>query len=407
MTTPDQAPALTTQGWAEAWLTAFETAAADPVTLMTGERLLTTADIGQVHINPGIAKTTLTAPNAKRPHQPCVTISPLERPAWKRLYTALAASDKIADVINAGRLPDTITDPATVNGIRIAPTPGDITFSCSCRPDPGICAHTAAVGYRVAQNLRANPGLLITLRGGSMKQLRTTVRLRKPTVPAQAPAPQQARAGTDAAQAFDRWKNRPARTEVARRRTPQTAPAPLLDSLRPELPGPGPTVQALRLLTKDAAVRAAALLAGRPLPMTDEPVQDAARLLADPAHRPYLEHAAEQLGLSTLQMRDLALAHEYGGPANVDVTLWPLPADPDDLAHAEAAIQPHRPAPLATLASQDNHLTDATARIQIRLGTDRRWYPYTDWHGTWRPAPGHSADPAVAYRAARRALRDR
>ncbi|MFF9143151.1 hypothetical protein ACF09G_37115 [Streptomyces albogriseolus] len=407
MTTADPAPALTTRGWADAWLTAFETAAADPVMLLTGERLLTRADIGQVHINPGIAKTTLTMPNSVRPHQPCVTIRPLERPAWKRVYKALAASDEIADVINAGRLPDTLTDPATVDGLRIAPAPGDLTFTCSCRPDPGICPHTAAVGYRVAQQLRANPGLMVTLRGGSMKQLRTTVRLRKPTVPAPSPAPEQARTGTDAPQAFGRWKARPTRPDRARLQPPHAVPAPLLDSLRSDLPDPAPTAQALRLMTRDAAARASALLAGRPLPAGEDPVQDAARLLADAAHRPYLEHAAEQLGLSTLQMRDLALAYEYGGPAGVDVTLWPLATDPDALAYAEAAIQPHRPAPLATLASQDNQLTDAAARIQLRLGADGLWYPFTDWHGTWRPAPGHSTDPATAYKAARRTLRER
>lgn len=405
MTPADQALALTTHGWADAWLTAFEAAAADPVTLLTGERLLTTADIGQVNINPGIAQTTLTAPNAQRTHKPCVTISLLERDSWKRVYKALAAADHLADIINAGRLPDTLTDPALVDGIRITPAPGDITFSCSCRPDPGICSHTAAVGYRIAQQLRANPGVLITLRGGSMKHLRTRVRLRKPTAPTQAPAPDQTQTGTDAHQAFRSWKNRPAHPEPH----PQALPPAqtLLDELRPEPPSPGPTAQALRLLAHDAAARASALLASRPLPATDDPLQDAARLLADPSHRPFLEHAAAQLGLSTLHLRDLALAYEYGGPANVEVTLWPLAADTEALAHAETSIQPHRPAPLATLASQDNRLTDEAARVQLRLGADGRWYPFTDWHSTWRPAPGHSADPSTAYQAARRALRDR
>ncbi|MFI1701491.1 hypothetical protein ACH419_36810 [Streptomyces bobili] len=405
MTTADRAPASATHGWEDAWLTAFEAAASDPVMLLTGERLLTRADIGQVHINHGTAKTTLTMPNAARPHQPCLTISPLQSHEWERFYQAIGASAEHADVIAAGRLPDTLTDNADV--IRIAPTPGDITFTCSCRPDSGICPHSAAVGYRVAQHVRANPGVLLTLRGGSMKQLRTMVRVRKPPDPAPAPGPGpgQTRTGTDAHQAFGRFNARP--TRPARVRTTQTVPAPLLDGLRSDPPAPGPAAQALRLLSRDAAARAAALLAGRPLPAGGDPVQDAARLLADPAHRRYLEHAAEQLSLSTLQMRDLALAHEYGGAAGVEVALWPRAADAEVLAHAEAAIQPHRPARLASLVSQDNQLTDAAARIQLRLGSDGLWYPFTDWHGTWRPAPGPSDNPATAYKAARRALRDR
>jgi uncharacterized Zn finger protein len=405
VTTADHAPASATHGWVDAWLTSFEAAAADPVVLLTGERLLTRADIGQVHINHGTAKTTLTMPNASRPHQPCLTISPLPSPEWERIYQAIAASDGHVDVIAAGRLPDTLSDNADV--LRIAPAPGDITFTCSCRPDPGICPHTAAVGYRVAQHVRANPGVLLTLRGGSTKQLRTMVGLRKTTDPAPTPGLEQARTGIDAHHAFGRFNARPTRPRPASSRTPQTMPAPLLDALRSDPPAQGPTAQALRLLTRDAAARASALLAGRPLPAGDDPAQDAARLLADPAHRRYLEHAAEQLGLSTLQMRDLALAHEYGGASGVEVALWPLTADAEVLAHAEAAIQSHRPARLASLVSQDNQLTDEAARIQLRLGSDGRWYPFTDWHGTWRPAPGPSGDPAAAYKAARRTLRDR
>ncbi|MGW1617339.1 hypothetical protein ACWCQZ_50245 [Streptomyces sp. NPDC002285] len=407
MTTADQAPVSATHGWKEAWLRAFEAAAADPVMLLTGEGLLGRADIGQVHINTGAVKTTLAMPNASRPYQPCLTISPLKSPEWERIYQAIAATGEHARVIAAGRLPDTLTDADSADIIRIAPAPGDITFTCSCRPDPGICPHSAAVGYRVAQHVRANPGVLLTLRGGSMKELRTMLRVRKPTDPDPADGPAQARTGIDAHHAFGRSRDRPSRSQPARTRTTQTGPAPLLDGLRSDPPAPGPTLQALRLLTRDAAARARELLASRPVLVGDDPVQDAARLLADAAHRPYLEHAAEQLGLSTLQMRDLALAHEYGGAAGVEAALWPLAADAEVLAHAEAAIQPHRPARLASLVSQDNQLTDAAARIQLRLGSDGLWYPFTDWHGTWRPVPDPSRNPATAYKAARRALRDR
>ncbi|MFB7599825.1 hypothetical protein [Streptomyces sp. NPDC056160] len=407
MTTADQAPASATHGWTDAWLTAFEAAAADPVMLLTGERLLDRADIGQVHINPGTAKTTLTMPNASRPHQPCVSVSLLPGPEWERIYRAIAATGEHADTIAAGRLPDILTTFAGADILRIAPAPGDITFTCSCRPDPGICPHSAAVGYRVAQHVRANPGVLLTLRGGSMKELRTLLRAPKPTDPAPAPGAEPARTGIDAHNAFGRFTARPTHPQPARARTTRTVPAPPLDGLRSDPPAPAPTAQALRLLARNAAARARDILAGRPVPVGDDPVQDAARLLADPAHRAHLEHAAEQLGLSTLQMRDLALAHEYGGGAGVEAALWPLTADAEVLAHAEAAIQPHRPAPLASLVSQDNQLTDAAARIQLRLGSDGLWYPFTDWHGTWRPAPGPSRNPATAYKAARRALRDR
>jgi hypothetical protein len=208
-----------------------------------------------------------------------------------------------------------------------------------------------------------------------------------------------------AADAFHQFTQAPA--------PPPTAPAiaaedtaPPLDQLHQEPPHPVPALHVLRLLTHDAADRAAALLAAaRPEPApVDGELHDVARLLTHPHHRPYLEEAADYFGLTTLQMRHLTLAHNHGGPAGVDAAAHRQPADPNDLAHAETAIQPLRPAPLAPLAREDNRLTDAAARIQLRLHAGR-WYPFTDWHGTWRPAPGHSADPAAAYKAARRALR--
>ncbi|MFJ2114204.1 hypothetical protein ACIOEX_20330 [Streptomyces sp. NPDC087850] len=237
--------------------------------------------------------------------------------------------------------------------------------------------------------------------------------------------------GIRAHEAFAHWRpDRPAPpvpvetgpidTPVRDTPSPNTAlpGTPPLDTLRDEPPAPGPALQALRLLAEDAARRATALLAGAeqdgdspydvPYDLTASrdlaALHDAARLLSDPAFLPQLEAAATRLGLSVMELRHLTLAHAYGGPAQVTVTARTLPADPRDLAHAESAIQPLRPAPLATLTGEDNRLTDAAARVQLRLGAGR-WYPYIDWHGTWRPVAGHSDDPATAYRAARRALR--
>jgi len=220
-------------------------------------------------------------------------------------------------------------------------------------------------------------------------------------------APASPQTAVPAAEAFRRFASATAPPPPATAPEPahDTTPPPL-DQLHEQPPHPAPDLAALRLLTHDAAARAEALLAGlRPEhdPVTAE-LHDAARLLAHPDNAPYLEAAAGHFDLTTLQMRHLTLAYTYGGPAGVDAAAYPAPAHPHDLADAEAAIQPLRPAPLAPLVREDNRLTDAAARVQLRL-TAGRWYPFTDWHGTWRPAPGNSPDPADAYKAARRARR--
>ncbi|WP_406301017.1 hypothetical protein OG948_60605 (plasmid) [Embleya sp. NBC_00888] len=208
---------------------------------------------------------------------------------------------------------------------------------------------------------------------------------------------------TPAHEAFHRWHTRPRSTTPAHARN---APAPPpLDTPRQDPPRPAPTADALNLLTRDAARRATALLRGDTRAQTHpDPLHDAARMLTHPDNQPYLQDAAAALNLSTVEMKHLALAHAHGGPANVDVTRNRRTTNPAHLADAQHAIQPLRPAPTATLVGEDNRLTDAAARIQLRYG-DGRWYPFVDWHGTWRPVAGHSTNPANAYTGARRALR--
>jgi hypothetical protein len=40
--------------------------------------------------------------------------------------------------------------------------------------------------------------------------------------------------------------------------------------------------------------------------------------------------------------------------------------------------------------------------VQIRLGPDDRWYPFTSGQDRWWPAPGAAESPGAAYQAALR-----
>ncbi|MGC5360830.1 hypothetical protein ACPXCE_03940 [Streptomyces sp. DT24] len=444
-TAPAPAP-TTTGGWAAAWLAAFEAAAAAPRHLRSGKSLLGAGTLGQVNISAGLAHGRISTGKAGATVQPRLGVTEVAPDRWTRIYRAIAERPDVTEAIASGRFVDVLTDPATTAGVPLAPRPGDLSFSCTCGPRGVVCPHTAAIGYSVADRLRKNPGIILSLRGGSMKSLRAALGLR----PTAAPVPgtvvpasgsttpsavpdagtpevrDQGTPGSDPAgpgtgmpahEAFSRWNDR-AGAVPGPPREPLTG-APLLDTLRDAPPAPAPGLDVLRLLTRDAAHRASALLDGglpgavpgrgdRPGPPDPadgtDPLLDAARMLARPEFLPWLESAAGRLGLTTVQLRHLALAHEYGGPGNVEAAAHRVPADPRVLARAENAIQPLRPAPLATLVGEDNRLTDAAARVQLRLAAGR-WYPFVDWHGTWRPVAGHCEDPATAYRAARRALR--
>lgn len=218
--------------------------------------------------------------------------------------------------------------------------------------------------------------------------------------------------GIDPQAAFAQWRPRtrsPARTKEAART--HSHPLDQLPTGGGRAPGtdagesaPAPEAALLRLAVDDAAHRAQAALGGDPAGMlgSDDPFLDTVRILQHNDDTGLLEHAAAHLNLTVWQLRTLTHAYSLGGEGNVLAAHQPLPAHPDFLAQAEQAIQPHRPAPLAPIVRNDNQLTDDAAHVQLRL-VDQTWYPFVDRHGTWRPVPGHSTDPATAYRAARRA----
>ncbi|MFF1508709.1 hypothetical protein [Streptomyces sp. NPDC058326] len=186
----------------------------------------------------------------------------------------------------------------------------------------------------------------------------------------------------------------------------------VLDGLGDPPPPPLPALDTLRALVADAADRAAALLDGSAstgaLPAgagdVDDVTADIVRFVARSGDT-HLEPAAARLGVSSGQLRLLVTAHRFGGRPAVATCLAPQPAEPDVLAAAEHAVQPLRPSPTAPVERHHNRLTDAPARVQLRYGPDLRWHPYVERYGTWQPAAEPHPDPAVAYRAARTALR--
>ncbi|MFF3838864.1 hypothetical protein [Streptomyces sp. NPDC001930] len=198
-----------------------------------------------------------------------------------------------------------------------------------------------------------------------------------------------------------------------------TEPPSVLDGLTEPPPAPLPGLDALRALVADAALRAAALLAGPGgVPAEgaategaggaadglDDVTADIVRFVARHGDA-HLERAAIAVGCTVGRMRLLATAHRWGGRPAVATCLAPLPADPDVLAAAEHAVQPLRPSPTAPVERHHNHLTDAPARVQLRYGPDGLWHPYVERYGSWQPAAAPAPDAATAYRSARTALR--
>ncbi|WP_310726196.1 hypothetical protein [Streptomyces sp. N2A] len=400
----------TTVGWARAFIAALAATTADPAIWDQGQRLLATGPAGPLNVNQGFATSKFPLPEG-RVARPRLVVDELSAGEWERIETTIAARPDAVAVAGTAAISDQLADPTHTAGIPLIPGPQDITHTCTCTPTTTDtpCAHTVAVGFLLAERLRTAPAPLFTLRGRAHHHLKK--RLRVPPAPAglrgaALPAPTSLTPATPA--------SRPAiPAQSTKRVVPIPEPADLdLDGLRPVLtgplappPAPLPDIPAMGTLTADAAHRAGLLLDTNELPVCPDVGSDLARLVALPHGAPLRQATMDYLGLDLVGMGHLSLAYAYGGPAGATTYLKPLTVDHDILARAQAAIQPLRPAPMATVECENNRLTDHAAGIQLRYGPDGRWYPYRARYGLWQPADGPSADPARAYRAARTTAR--
>ncbi|HEX9526719.1 MAG TPA: hypothetical protein VF951_04415 [Streptosporangiaceae bacterium] len=169
-------------------------------------------------------------------------------------------------------------------------------------------------------------------------------------------------------------------------------------------PGPVPHLAQLRLLVADAADRAAKMLAGAYLAVeVDDPLVDAVRILATAEGASHIAQAARLTGRPEEELRRLVLAYRHGGACGVSATVEASAGGPDQMADAVREVQKRRALAIGDLVAGPGIIIDPGAGVQIRLGPDDRWYPFTSGQDRWWPAPGATESPGAAYQAALRA----
>ena len=177
-------------------------------------------------------------------------------------------------------------------------------------------------------------------------------------------------------------------------------------------PATVPGVEVLRLLVADAADRAAVILAGNyPAVEADDlladgslvSLVDAVRILATALGASHIAQAARLTGRPEEELRRLVLAYRHGGPGGVSATVGPSAGRPEQMEDAEREVRKRRALALGELDVAPGVIADPGAGVQIRLGPDDRWYPFTSGQGRWWPAPGATESPGTAYQAGLRA----
>ncbi|MBS2531396.1 SWIM zinc finger family protein [Catenulispora sp. NF23] len=413
---------------------ALETTSMDAARLTRGRTYARRGAVEDITVTPGLA-TAKVQGSRPRPYTSTVEVKQLSDADWDRLLTAVAARAAHIAALLDKDMPPELLDDAKAAGVRLLPAAGDLSPECSC-PDWGWpCKHASALCYQIARLLDTDPFVLLLLRGRGEQELMEELRTRNAAVAAVTAAA----ATTATATAHDSGSGRlgtetPSAVGVSAVEAFSAAPsgtAALLASITAfeipaasGVPGQPPvlaaatgeavgTIDAIALerLVADTAGRAHTLLtlysgldepAATPLIPQLTTWQDAVRMAADEdeaVSEEVFERVLFAYDLGDVQMAMSILAWRQGGTAGLSTLETPWAPTAADKARARQSLDDWTAdGDPPTLRLWRNRWTAEAEGVQVRLGTDHRWYPYRrdPEDGTWWPHGVPEHDPASA-----------
>ncbi len=401
--------------WGRAWLEALEQRARlDPDRLPRGRDYARSGAVGNLTLAPGEARAQVRGRKTE-PYEVRIRVRRFTDDEWDRVLAAISARLGHAAALLDGELPPEIADDAASAGLDLLPGGGELGPRCSCPDDADPCKHSAAACYLLTDALDTDPFTLFLLRGRTRDQVLAGVRARRRgATGGQAPAPEAGAAGQAGAETPSSVARSTA-DEGVDARTAFAAPAPSapipavpLPPGRPGLPAalpvdPPPWRSGLREdlveLAADAASRAWDMAMG----LSDnaglnlDPDADLARRAARALGTPAFATLVARSGVVGRDLARQALAWRQGGLAGLESLRgkWdPAAEDPDALELLTTARAALRAKTGAEEAVHGNQVT--AGNLQLRLGRDLRWYPYTRSDEGWEPGSSPDIDPARA-----------
>ncbi|MEU9594984.1 SWIM zinc finger family protein [Streptomyces sp. NPDC048193] len=379
--------------WGNAWVTALEEGALDPKRLARGRGYAEQGHVDAITVTPGLVLAYVQG-SRPRPYRVQVRLRTLGDADWERFLDAAAERPGHIAALLDKELPPSLAD----CGVPLLPGPGDLAPQCSC-PDSGHpCKHAAALCYRTARLLDADPFVLLLLRGRGERELLDAL--------SRLSAARAARAAQDKGPAPLPGVRA---TEALAARTLPPLPAPLPAPPHPEQPPAypaapgGPDPFALDQLATDAAARAHALLTTGRDPVGGLTLwQDAVRHAAarpgsglTAGTRALYSSLARAAGRGTPELARAVAAWRQGGLDGLAVLEepWDPPAGRFDRARPLLLA-----ADLPAFRPWRNHLTHPAGHLQLRLGRTGLWYAYESEPGRddWWPRGTPDLDPVGA-----------
>ena len=401
--------------WGRAWLEALEQRARlDPDRLPRGRDYARSGAVGDLTLAPGEARAQVQGRKTE-PYQVRIRVRRFTEDEWDRVLEAISARLGHAAALLDGELPPEIADDVAAAGLDLLPGGGELGPRCSCPDDADPCKHSAAACYLLTDALDTDPFALFLLRGRTRDQVLAGIRARRRGVASGQASASNAgtagQAGAETPSSAGRSTADPgvdARTAFAAPTPSAPIPAVPLPPGRPGLPAalpvdPPPWRSGLRddllELAADAASRAWEMAtglsadAGLNLDPDDDLARRAARALGTPA----FAVLAARSGIHERDLARQALAWRQGGMTGLESLRaeWdPAAEDPDALELLAAARAALRSKTGAEEAVHGNQVT--SGNMQLRLGRDLRWYPYTRSDEGWEPGGSPETDPARA-----------
>jgi uncharacterized Zn finger protein len=367
--------------WGSAWINAMEETAISLDQLKKGRKYAYAGYVGPITVTPGRIFATVQDSDDLL-YDTAVQLSELTESKWDRFLDRIASQAGHVAALLDGEMPRDLLEAADDAGISLLPGFGDLDPECDCPGWGHPCEHAAALAYQTSWLLDADPFVLFLVRGLDREELLDALRART----SGGKASQETLSGDPADEAYA--AEVAPMPEIA---TPATdKPMALTPLLAEHSSDVDPAV--LGLLAADAAVRARELLTGTVASIVD-PWTDSVRFAATHPGTP-----VERL-VSMSDREDLPIAvqaWQQGGEAGLST--WDEAWSPPKAALGRARTAVAEAVVDGVLDGSEevkywrNRCTIAD-RLQVRYGTDGRWYPYVREGDHWRPQGIPHADP--------------
>lgn len=154
--------------WGKAWCANLEHYSDFSNRLPRGRTYLRNGSVIDLEIAQGEVRAQVMGSNL---YKVAVSIAPVPKKQWKAIGVDCAGSiDSLVELLH-GRLSKNVMERICRPHTGLFPSPREITFTCSCPDWADMCKHVAAVLYGVGVRLDEQPELLFTLRRVDAKDL--------------------------------------------------------------------------------------------------------------------------------------------------------------------------------------------------------------------------------------------